>query len=286
MATKILARLIVVHGGSYSKKLADKTGGYVIMKNRLKRWWNVFSLWPICFSILFGLDVAEVDIDDLTDLSSLLDVLVYKKRLDVAFPEVLPVITEMLRNGLDDSMFDNASARGRAVVSNVLTFLSNVHLKSPGFREFAANSTYVQRLLSALFPMTGSRTVNAEVELHYREDVSNTERSAGKTYRSVTALPVLRTSRATPSESSSETHGSLRRSSSFVLISSDRSQHTASSAHLHRASIGNIDKDVSYENDELVLETRSVTLKTFVSQVTDRKDFTGLGLFLKTPRAT
>uniref|UniRef100_A0A093UU26 Beige protein like 1 n=1 Tax=Talaromyces marneffei PM1 TaxID=1077442 RepID=A0A093UU26_TALMA len=283
MATKILARLIVVHGGSYSKKLADKTGGYVIMKNRLKRWWNVFSLWPICFSILFGLDVAEVDIDDLTDLSSLLDVLVYKKRLDVAFPEVLPVITEMLRNGLDDSMFDNASARGRAVVSNVLTFLSNVHLKSPGFREFAANSTYVQRLLSALFPMTGSRTVNAEVELHYREDVSNTERSAGKTYRSVTALPVLRTSRATPSESSSETHGSLRRSSSFVLISSDRSQHTASSAHLHRASIGNIDKDVSYENDELVLETRSVTLKTFVSQVTDRKDFTGLGLFLKTP---
>lgn len=283
MATKILARLIIVHGGSYSKKLADKTGGYVIMKNRLKRWWNVFSLWPICFSILFGLDVAEVDIDDLTDLSSLLDVLVHKKRLDVAFPEVLPVIAEMLKNGLEDSMFDNAAIKDRAVVSNVLTFLSNVHLKSPGFREFAANSTYIPKLLSALFPMTGSRTVNADVELHYREEGSNAERNPTKMSRSVTPLPVLRTSRATPSETTSETQGSLRRSSSFVLISSDKSQYTASSAHLHRASIGSIDKDVSYENDELVLETRSVILRIFASHVTDRKDFNGLGLFLKTP---
>lgn len=283
MATKIVARLIVVHGGSYSKKLAEKTGGYVIMKNRLKRWWNVFSLWSICFSILFGLDVAEVDIDDWTDLSSLLDMLAYKKRLDVAFPEVLPVIAEMLKNGLEDSMFDNASTKDRAVVSNVLTFLSKVHLKSSGFREFAASSTYIPKLLSALFPMTGSRTVNADVELHYREEGSNAERNAAKMSRSVTPLPVLRTSRATPSESTSETQGSLRRSSSFVLISSDKPPYTASSAHLHRASIGSIDKDVSYENDELVLEARSVILKIFASHVTDRKDFTGLGLFLKTP---
>ncbi|OKL63698.1 hypothetical protein UA08_00718 [Talaromyces atroroseus] len=283
MATKILARLIIVHGGSYSKKLAQKTGGYIIMKNRLKRWWNVFALWPICLAILFGLDTAEVDIDTLTDLSSLLDMLIHKRRLDVVFSEVLPVIADMLRTGLEDSIFNNASAKDRAVLSNAITFLSDVHSKSPGFRDFAATSTYTQKLLFVLFPMTGSRTVNAEVELHYREDGPSSEPNYAKIQHSVTPAPVLRTSRVAPSDLALETHGSLRRSSSFVLISSDRPQYAPSSAQLYRTSTPRIDRDASYENNDLVLEVRAIIFKVFASQIIYRKDFTGLGLFLKTP---
>lgn len=283
MATKILARLIVVHGGSYSKKLADKTGGYTIMRNRLRRWWNVFTLWPICFSILFGLDVAELDIDDLSDHSSFLDALLYKGRLNVIFPEVLPVITDMLRTGLEDSLFNNAPAKDLAVVLNVINFLSDIHSQSPGFREFAATSTYTQRLLFVLFPMTGSRTVNAEVELHFREEALNFERSDAKIQQTITPVPVLHTSMVAPSESISDAPGSLQRSSSFVLISSDRPKYAPSLAQLSRPSILSIDNDVSYEDHELTLELRAIILKIFISQVTDRKDFTGLGLFLKTP---
>lgn len=104
LATKILARLIVVHGGPYSKKLADKTGGYVIMKHRLKRWWNVPSLWTVCFAILFGLDVAELRLDSVFDHSAFLNLLISKHNAKVVFPEVLPVLTEMLQCGLNEAV--------------------------------------------------------------------------------------------------------------------------------------------------------------------------------------
>lgn len=104
LATKILARLIVVHGGPYSKKLADKTGGYVIMKHRLKRWWNVPSLWTVCFAILFGIDVAELRLDRDFDHSAFQNLLISKHTAKVVFPEVLPVLTEMLQCGLNEAV--------------------------------------------------------------------------------------------------------------------------------------------------------------------------------------
>ncbi len=36
--TKILARLLVIHGSGYVSKFAGKTGGFAIMRHRLKRW--------------------------------------------------------------------------------------------------------------------------------------------------------------------------------------------------------------------------------------------------------
>ena len=100
MATKILARLLVVSGQSYVEKFVDKTGGVVIMQHRLKRWWNIPSLWPLCFAILFGVDVATIDSSRAFDLFGLLDMFASRTKVAVVYPAMLPIITSMLGEGL------------------------------------------------------------------------------------------------------------------------------------------------------------------------------------------
>lgn len=100
LAAKILARLLVVNGPNYVKKFAEKTGGVVIMQHRLKRWWNIPTIWRVCFSILFGRDVATIDLERNFDLFSLLDSFAPAGQTKVVYPEILPVITAMLQRGL------------------------------------------------------------------------------------------------------------------------------------------------------------------------------------------
>ncbi|CZT48360.1 probable beige protein homolog [Rhynchosporium secalis] len=97
--TKILARLLVVHGSGYVTKFASKTGGFAIMRFRLRRWWDLPTLWPICFSILFGRDVAEVDLEAPFELFSLLEPF---SNCKIVYPGVLPVIMSMLQHGLKE----------------------------------------------------------------------------------------------------------------------------------------------------------------------------------------
>ncbi|ROT40949.1 WD repeat and FYVE domain-containing protein [Sodiomyces alkalinus F11] len=96
---KILARLLVTHGSAYTTKFATKTAGFTIMAYHLKRWWDVPTLWPICLSILFGYDVAEIDFTREFDFSNLIEMFGSSK---IATPESLPVITSMLQSGLKD----------------------------------------------------------------------------------------------------------------------------------------------------------------------------------------
>lgn len=98
LGTKILARLLIVHGSSYVSKFADKNGGFTIMRHRLRRWWDMPTLWPICFSILFNHDVADIDYERSFDLFSLLETFGKKA---VVYPGILPVIMAMLQQGLN-----------------------------------------------------------------------------------------------------------------------------------------------------------------------------------------
>ncbi len=97
--TKIIARLLVIHGSTNVNKFASKTGGFTIMRHRLKRWWDLPTLWPLCFSILFARDVADIDFERPFELFSLLETFTNCK---VVYPNVLPVITSMLAHGLKE----------------------------------------------------------------------------------------------------------------------------------------------------------------------------------------
>lgn len=100
LATQILARLVVVIGSGYSKKFAEKSGGYIILEHRLKRWWDVPALWPICLSIFFGVDHALLNLDKPLDPSELLRAFLIEGDVKVVFPDMLPVIVNMLKSGL------------------------------------------------------------------------------------------------------------------------------------------------------------------------------------------
>jgi hypothetical protein len=279
LASKILARLIIVHGSGYSKKLADKTGGFIIMKHRLKRWWNVSALWAICFAILFGLDVAEVDLEDVGDHEGFLNLLISKRRLKPAFPEILEVIMEMLQSGLKEVTASGSTPSGHLVLTNVVKFLAQLHAESGDFRELAATSNYLQRLFSVLFPVVGS-SITADMELRARE--SGLSFDANSVVMPAVP-PILRTTMVGPPDVHDETGGSLRRASSFVLVSADKLQHPPSSAQLHRFTFPGVDQDRPLENNVLVREILDLVLIVFSDQMLERKDFTGLGLFLKSP---
>jgi len=69
------------------------------MRHRLRRWWDLPTLWPICFSVLFGQDVADIDFERPFELFSLLETF---SNCKIVYPNVLPVITAMLQHGLKD----------------------------------------------------------------------------------------------------------------------------------------------------------------------------------------
>ncbi|KAI5861060.1 beach-domain-containing protein [Durotheca rogersii] len=102
---KILARLLVTHGPTYIGKFSGKTGGFHIMAYHLKRWWDIPTLWPICFSILFGYDVAEIDFDKSFDFFSMLETF---GKCKIANPDALPIITAMIQHGMKDVLKSQA----------------------------------------------------------------------------------------------------------------------------------------------------------------------------------
>jgi hypothetical protein len=110
-----LARLLVSHGSGYTSKFAAKSGGFIIMANKLKRFWANPRLWPICLSILFGYDVANITLDRGNDNSSLLTIFSKRK---VSYPESLVIITSMLQLGLKDVMKHEGDSDSQAKDSN------------------------------------------------------------------------------------------------------------------------------------------------------------------------
>lgn len=70
------------------------------MQRHLKRWWSIPSIWPLCFAILFGQDVASINLDRDFDFYNLMEALNANERTAVVYPQILPVLTNMLQNGL------------------------------------------------------------------------------------------------------------------------------------------------------------------------------------------
>ena len=99
LATKILARVLIVNGPQYIDKFSDKTGGFVIMQYRLKRWWSMTSLWVVCLAILFGRDVARLDLQQPFELYSLIS-LFPPSEVQAVYPQVVPVLVSLLQAGL------------------------------------------------------------------------------------------------------------------------------------------------------------------------------------------
>ncbi|KAI9683258.1 MAG: hypothetical protein M1822_006123 [Bathelium mastoideum] len=100
LVVKIIARLLIAHGSTYVRKFGEKSGGFVILKNRLRTWWNIPTLWTICFAILFGVDVSSIDFERDFDLYNLMETFLANGSVTVKHPEIVPTIASMLEQGL------------------------------------------------------------------------------------------------------------------------------------------------------------------------------------------
>lgn len=85
------------------------------MRNRLKRWWNVAPLWPICFSILFGRDAAKIDVSRPLDLYGLVEMFSEGGKAKVVYPEIMPVIAGMLKAGVGTVVSDQGEEGAKEV---------------------------------------------------------------------------------------------------------------------------------------------------------------------------
>ena len=122
LSTKILGRVLTVNGSSYVDKFSSKTGGFVIMQHRLKRWWHVPQIWLVCFAILFGCDIWRLDFRKPFDLYALLSNFP-PADVKVVYPGVIPVLMAMLQNGLKSIMQDQTDPESPSlrVASNLVS---------------------------------------------------------------------------------------------------------------------------------------------------------------------
>ena len=356
LATKILCRLLVVNGSSYTKKFAEKTGGFVIMKYRLKRWWDIPTMWPLIFAVLFGKDVAAIDLGRTFDMFGLLDIFVAGGDARIVYPEVLPVITAMLQNGLravtrdqedpDSPMVKKSSgntlspnnalnrpvhlrrrsmslnteltslgessarvshevshastdterpreqrlAESISIICTVTRFLADMHANSQVFRDFAITSNYVQELLLVLFPIiVSSDIVSPETELHSRDSSltfdGNDVMIRPLSRASTLGTPIVRTSSVeqAPVQKSARKLAP-RRMSSYVLVTSNIPRGRPSPSELQPTAVPDRTAAVTTSSsNSIVEELLEIIIAVFSDQMFSRKDFPGLGLFMKVP---
>lgn len=314
LATRILARLIAVHGNSYNKKFTEKTGGYVIMHHRLRRWWNVPGLWPSCFAILFGIDVSVINVDNRFEPSCFTGFLSDANQR-VVFPEMLPVIASMLQGGVEgvllpkgssqnatmgnESLLDRLGQVARPTISysrrvgtdiegvslmlTVIDVFSELHRSSQSFRDFAAQSPYVQELLPVIFPaIAGSGLVSADMELNSRYHGPNFGQRDEDSNLQPGPATILRITTVEPPGATEENAGPLRRGS-FVLVSSDKGKYFPSTAKLRRHMTPMRSESSMTKDHPLVTRIFCLLVDVFADQLLERKDFTGLGLYLRMP---
>ncbi|KAI9732926.1 MAG: hypothetical protein M1818_007359 [Claussenomyces sp. TS43310] len=339
LGMKILARLLVIHGSTYVAKFADKSGGFAIIRHRLKRWWDIPTLWPICFSILFNYDVAEIDYERPFDLFSLLDIF---RKSKVVYPAIFPVITAMFQKGLNvllqgqddpDSPFrEETNGRSQTdtlvvpgtpsrqrsmslakelesrqtpqprkerlggqagVLNTVVRFLADLHANSENFRDFSIQSEYVRDLLVVLFPVIVSADiVSPETELNSRGSALTFE-GDDVIIRPVSRVssmpaPVVRTSTVetqlgTKSNNTNPKAKTLRRGSSFILLTAKPTEYSPSTAKLHGIMSSSKRFSAQQISNTVVVELLELVINVFIDQVLVRKEFPGFGLFLKVP---
>ncbi|KAK9464583.1 hypothetical protein V1512DRAFT_255310 [Lipomyces arxii] len=321
--TKILARLLVIHGSSYVTKFSSKNGGFVIMKERLKSRWSIPQLWPICLAVLFGVDIATLEITDSLDLFHLLEMFRQGGRAAVRYSEMFTVIGAMLKTGVlsiitEEHKQDKISVLGREdkkgqatseVAQNrpelkifahylqVLTqFLAEMQASCPAFQDFCASPTFVQEILEILFPVIcNSESVSPEIELHSR-DVALTFDGGDVVVRPASGsgiAQIMKTVRVpSPSHSSQSAPGerpraaSLRRGSSFVLISSKEEPSLSTDFSIKHLPLSKGRRTSLREVnavDTVIEGLLEIVVAVFVNQILTRRDFSELNISILIP---
>ena len=150
-------------------------------------------------------------------------------------------------------------------------------------------STYVQEMFAVLFPIVvSSNAVSPETELHARDSAltfhGNDVIMRPLSANSMASAPVVRTSTLEDSQSlKPHRHQAPRRMSSYVLVSSEASENGLSASKLKGIVSANKAKATFNLSSTIVQELLELTIAVFEDQIFSRKEFPGLGLFMRVP---
>ena len=179
-------------------------------------------------------------------------------------------------------------ADSASTLQTVIRFLADIHTKSPAFRDFTISSPYVQELFFVLFPIVVSaNTVSPEMELHSR-DSELTFKGNDVIMRPLSANSmkgaVVRTATVEPSPKlKSSRNQAPKRMSSYILVTSDLSDTRSPASKLQPLISPKSFKPVSNISSSIVEELLELAIAVFSDQIFTRKDFPGLGLFMRVP---
>ncbi|KAG8525770.1 uncharacterized protein KY384_000530 [Bacidia gigantensis] len=323
-AVKIFSRLLTLSGSNYRENFAKKKGGLVIMRHNLQRHWDIPAIWLACFATLLGKDIANINLQKF-DLFTLIETFGAGDKIDVVAPEILPLLTTLLRNGFlaltkqepelaspvlakdpvtpaqssqstprsltvttattkspTKSTADSLYVERSAIIRTVIRFLADLHTKSQAFRDLSANSSYIQDLFLMLFPVVVSaNAVSAETELNARNSAL-TFNGGDVAMKPVSAdqrgTLIVRTTGS--HQQSNSRPDAPKRMSSYELVTSQAVLETPKS---EASGLPQRSRSRSNLSDSMVQEILELVLAVFYDQIFARKDFPGLGLFMRVP---
>jgi len=293
LTLQIISRSLAVLGTEFKAPFVDKNGGFLTLKSRLKVFWRSTAVWQSCFAIMFGRE--RYSQDSPFSLFGLLEDLGVDDSLLVANPEMLSPVMGMLEAGLRSVVTaDDPSDSDVIILQTIIQFLSETYNRSVRFREFASGSRYVQELLFVLFPvLVGSDRLSAETELQAEKDslsfrgeevsLRPHSNSLGERPPSVRSL-TLDNDKRTPSPRAPKRVEAPRRLSSFILVNPEGGRKTSSHAKFKPALAPIAAEPVKLNAGNALVESLlEVGISLFIDLICNKKEFVGIGLFLKVP---
>ena len=194
-----------------------------------------------------------------------------------------------LRTDLGSSPIERAQSSA-SILQVVTRFLADMHSNSEAFRDFAVNTVFVQELLVVIFPIiVSTEVISPEKELQSRESlltsIGNDVIIRPLSQMSVKSVPIVRTvSIESPPSPKASRAQPTRRGSSYILVTSEQSRHQPSSARLQQAVSSQVKPKVAVDiKSSVVEELLEIVIAVFSDQIFSRKDFPGMGLFMKVP---
>ena len=121
---------------------------------------------------MFGHNVPNTDETGDFTLFGLVDMFRVDDKLRIVNLEMLPTIMAMLEAGLRHVVKqDEPDGADVNILKTIIQFLLELYSRSAGFRDFAADSRYVQDILFVLYPvLVGSDRLSADTELQSDKD--------------------------------------------------------------------------------------------------------------------
>ena len=279
----ILARLLILCGPVYVSRFETGSKGFTILQVRNRSFWRCAHVWFACFAVLFGVDVARLKPERFLDSQYFIQTLVMLNKTQIMYPAILPVIMAMLEQAAASLAVTNPEApspsdlqKDHDLVRRVLDLLQSLLNTFQSFRDFAVSSGFVKDMLKVLF---SSLNILPDASSDGRRvpDLLQLDEADVPSKDSALDSPIS-VSTEDPHSSKQRQVTMRRRKSSFVMVSRPDLDGTARGRPPETRHGQSIETGGSITNKVV-----QILLQIFSDQIIDRKEFAGLGLFLKVP---